>query len=544
MTSRFSTPMKCYKEALKLISKVKNIRLGRREILERALRFLEEDEGKKIFYIIRAPTGYGKTTFSYALFLHTLYDDSFVEKVIHVLPMRSIIEDAYSSAVEYFGVDLIGQQMKDAPDDPFLLKPLTFTTVDTFTFDLMKLNTIKIRAVKEYKEYGYDYFTQSSIILSAVILDEAHSILEERLLSKAFLTALNVLLKFNTPIFLMTATISRKYVNYIKKLAKEYDYIIRIIPDFDETVNDDYFTRERNKLFTIYIKEEENIENHIDENKRNLIVVNTVKRAQEIYDEIRKTYNSMEVLLIHGKFKVSHRKNIMKQIRELKNEKKWIIVSTQVIEAGVDISSDNLISDLSPPTALLQRMGRVARYSEKEGNITIIAPKNMCYMPYDEDLCKKTLKILEGLSNENKVEIHPRLPETYQKILDKIYRGINVSPYHKLLISVIDPLVRSNEVFYNIKEIIKDEGAFLRKYPISLKIQNDDVSIDGEKLRKIVKEYPGSIIVMKKGSYKKELTINEVDSILKKIAFWEDITLQLEDEIADKIYSEEKGLII
>lgn len=358
------------------------------------------------------------------------------------------------------------------------------------------------------------------------------------------MTALNVLLKFNTPIFLMTATISRKYVNYIKKLAKEYDYIIRIIPDFDETVNDDYFTRERNKLFTIYIKEEENIENHIDENKRNLIVVNTVKRAQEIYDEIRKTYNSMEVLLIHGKFKVSHRKNIMKQIRELKNEKKWIIVSTQVIEAGVDISSDNLISDLSPPTALLQRMGRVARYSEKEGNITIIAPKNMCYMPYDEDLCKKTLKILEGLSNENKVEIHPRLPETYQKILDKIYRGINVSPYHKLLISVIDPLVRSNEVFYNIKEIIKDEGAFLRKYPISLKIQNDDVSIDGEKLRKIVKEYPGSIIVMKKGSYKKELTINEVDSILKKIAFWEDITLQLEDEIADKIYSEEKGLII
>ena len=95
-------------------------------------------------------------------------------------------------------------------------------------------------------------------------------------------------------------------------------------------------------------------------------------------------------------------------------------------------------------------MGRVARYSEKEGNITIIAPKNMCYMPYDEDLCKKTLKILEGLSNENKVEIHPRLPETYQKILDKIYRGINVSPYHKLLISVNFFIVKSEVICFFI----------------------------------------------------------------------------------------------
>jgi CRISPR-associated endonuclease/helicase Cas3 len=100
-----------------------------------------------------------------------------------------------------------------------------------------------------------------------------------------------------------------------------------------------------------------------------LVVVNTVKRAREIYREINRAYGAGEhpqIELIHSRFRPAERERWHK----LFNEKVEtggagrIIVATQVVEAGVDISSRMLVTDIAPFSSLVQRFGRCNRNGE------------------------------------------------------------------------------------------------------------------------------------------------------------------------------------
>jgi CRISPR-associated endonuclease/helicase Cas3 len=118
-----------------------------------------------------------------------------------------------------------------------------------------------------------------------------------------------------------------------------------------------------------------------------LIVANTVNRAREVYDELNTAFgktvakgnkrvaaadldpptnSTPEIELIHSRFRPAERA----RWKEFFNEKIGrasagrIIVATQVIEAGVDISSRLLITDLAPFSSLVQRFGRCNRGGE------------------------------------------------------------------------------------------------------------------------------------------------------------------------------------
>src|SRR5690606_38038512 len=68
-------------------------------------------------------------------------------------------------------------------------------------------------------------------------------------------------------------------------------------------------------------------------------------------------------LLVHARFRANEREA---QTRRLRNESSEgrIIVATQAIEAGVDISSKVLVTELAPWASLAQRFGRCNRYGE------------------------------------------------------------------------------------------------------------------------------------------------------------------------------------
>ncbi len=113
-----------------------------------------------------------------------------------------------------------------------------------------------------------------------------------------------------------------------------------------------------------------------------LVVVNTVARAQEVFAEIEKNYSDAEkqakknadlpllenqpgkpeIKLLHSRFRPAERKEWQK-IFDDKNADR-IIVATQVIEAGVDISAKLLLTDIAPFPSLVQRFGRVNRTGE------------------------------------------------------------------------------------------------------------------------------------------------------------------------------------
>lgn len=97
------------------------------------------------------------------------------------------------------------------------------------------------------------------------------------------------------------------------------------------------------------------------------IIVNTVIRAQEIFEHLAEAFPN-DVKLLHGKFIDTDRAIKEKQLMETigkgaKRPQRAIIVGTQVLEQSLDIDFDVLISDLCPMDLLLQRVGRLHRHA-------------------------------------------------------------------------------------------------------------------------------------------------------------------------------------
>ena len=100
------------------------------------------------------------------------------------------------------------------------------------------------------------------------------------------------------------------------------------------------------------------------ENRMTLVVVNTVVRAQVVYKALQKKYPPTHLVLIHSRFRPKNRKAQMDKLTELGESKDLIVVATQAIEAGVDLSAAVMLTELAPASSLVQRFGRVNRYGE------------------------------------------------------------------------------------------------------------------------------------------------------------------------------------
>jgi len=113
-----------------------------------------------------------------------------------------------------------------------------------------------------------------------------------------------------------------------------------------------------------------------------LAIVNTVDRAVELHDLIEKQKSaSVDLRLIHSRFRGAERAKWRTEFLAREHCRAGvdrIIVATQVVEAGVDISAGCLVTDLAPWPSLVQRFGRAARYG---GSASVIVAEQ----PLDED---------------------------------------------------------------------------------------------------------------------------------------------------------------
>jgi CRISPR-associated endonuclease/helicase Cas3 len=101
---------------------------------------------------------------------------------------------------------------------------------------------------------------------------------------------------------------------------------------------------------------------NLSTNHLNLVVVNTVKRARLLHAELSKQLGKdhPEPILLHSQFKPDDRHRVLESIRGSGPSR--TVVSTQVIEAGVDLSAHTLFTELAPWSSLVQRFGRCNRW--------------------------------------------------------------------------------------------------------------------------------------------------------------------------------------
>ncbi len=105
-----------------------------------------------------------------------------------------------------------------------------------------------------------------------------------------------------------------------------------------------------------------------------LVVCNTVERASRTYDAMKKLGVAKDLRLVHSRFRPQERAAWRTDFlgREACTAGvDRIIVATQVVEAGVDISATTLVTELSPWSSLVQRFGRCARYGGS-GSVVVV----------------------------------------------------------------------------------------------------------------------------------------------------------------------------
>lgn len=139
-----------------------------------------------------------------------------------------------------------------------------------------------------------------------------------------------------------------------------------------------------------------------DTGSQTLVILNRVERAQRLFQLIRQERQSKPDLLIHARFRPNERKKQNEQISVSRTNR--IIVATQAIEAGVDISSKILITELAPWSSLVQRFGRCNRYGEHNSNdgakvVWIDIEDDADTLPYETDSLQRARDKLRCLTD-------------------------------------------------------------------------------------------------------------------------------------------------
>jgi CRISPR-associated endonuclease/helicase Cas3 len=154
-----------------------------------------------------------------------------------------------------------------------------------------------------------------------------------------------------------------------------------------------------------------------------LVVLNTVDRAKAVYEELRKLRKKADaprLLLVHSRFRPHEREKLNAELQAKGDAAKdRIIVATQVVEAGVDISARTLVTELAPWASVVQRLGRCNRTG---GDGTRDDPARAFWIdlddpsklgaPYEPDELKACRERLAGELNEK--DVSPKALSVYR----------------------------------------------------------------------------------------------------------------------------------
>lgn len=359
---------------------------------------LKSSTSEKRHTIVVACTGAGKTDY---LFRRCK------GRVFYTLPFQASINAMYKRV----GYDL----EKNNPDLDIRVLHSTSIIVkrkEDENADLQNLmgSSVKILTPHQLATIALGMSGYEAIILDIkgcdVILDEVHTY--SGISQALVLKIIEVLKSIDCNIHIGTATMPSILYNKIKDLLGNDVLEVKLE---DEEL--DKFNRHIVYKVTSFELTHSIIEKNVRENNKVLIVMNTIKDAQDVYKEIKELYPNTPSMLLHSKFKRGDRNIKEKQLLGLDNNgvstnefntsnKACIVVSTQIVEVSLDISFDLMITGTAPLDAMIQRFGRINRKRNKDTigkykDIYIIEPPEDLKdnRPYNIETIRKSYDVLE-----------------------------------------------------------------------------------------------------------------------------------------------------
>ncbi len=348
----------------KLVKNIEKFLNGKE--LRPAQKFMKMNTDKNL--IVIAPTGSGKTEAS-LLWMNG-------EKSFYTLPLKVSSNAIYlrikenyeykdvallhSDAMavylrEYNGNEDIGEKYERSK---MLSQPLTVCTVDQlFRFVYRALGTEIFAATLKY---------------SKLVLDEIQAY-EPRVIA-TIIYGLKMIQEMGGKFAIITAT----FPPVLKYFMEQYGLVEGKQYIFKDFTGKEYQVEKypRHKV------EIRHSEMNLDEirlrgkNRKVLVICNTVSKAQKFYKKLE----GENVWLLHSKYIRRDRAFLERKIMEFSESgESGIWITTQIVEASLDIDFDILYTEMCTADSLLQRMGRCnrkGRYCPNEANIVVFDNRN------------------------------------------------------------------------------------------------------------------------------------------------------------------------
>jgi len=443
--------------------------IGINEIREKAYREVEEnimkiDLSKDKILSINLPTGIGKTLAVYNGALKLRYRIGNNSKIIYNLPFTSIIDQNHSILEEILGeenkrADILVKHHYLSPKiynsegydiSKYLIESWESEIVITTFVQL--LNSIFTNVNKQLIKFN-------AFSNSIIILDEVQSIPYKYW--KAIRSVLKNMCKdLECYIILVTATMP---------LLFNEDEIVELVPTKKE-----YFNKlNRIKLDVSLLKDDITMDElkeisyeevRINKEKGFLFVFNTIKSSLIYYEGLKEEFSKREIIYLSSNVTPKERMERIKQIKEKKN---IIVVSTQMVEAGVDIDLDIVYRDFGPLDSINQVAGRCNR-NGKEGNLGLVkifslldenGKRYYSYVYKGNILRDKTMKALSEFDEIIEEKDFYKLSNSYFKHInnaksddksDEILDAINGLMYENIELKLIDTTFPVENLFIQL----------------------------------------------------------------------------------------------
>ena len=516
----------------------------RTKIFLEAEKNLEKNKEDNIFFL-EAPTGSGKSNTALNLSLKLLDKDR--RKIFYVYPFNTLVEQNMNTLKNIFGNNeevikniavinsvtaLTNKDSRDIPieeysdilmDRQFLNYPFIVTT-HVGIFNSLVGNT---------KEDCMPFYQLAN---SVIVFDEIQAY--KNTIWTEIIKILNSYAKLmNIKIIIMSATLPN--LSYLLN-EEEKNNISKLIENRDEYFNNAIF---RNRVEVNYdllseqkIEYEELIE-HIIKNSLNnqkilieFISKNDAKKFYELCENNEDLNIKYEILLLTGEDNKARRNSIIKKINS--KDKRVILISTQLIEAGVDIDVDVGYKNISGLDNEEQFLGRINRSCKKSGK---------AYFFYLTD-AKKVYK--NSVIIENKLNL-------FSDEMRDVLENKNFDVFYSKVLEILKRKAKEKINNDNFETIIFNKKFRLLKERMKLIEEQDDKktyffnrTLTDEEIEEIGENIDGSEVweryvdILKEENYAKKIV--ELSKIRKKMMYF----LYEVKKNTELNYSDIKGSII
>ncbi|MBC9929881.1 CRISPR-associated helicase Cas3' [Chitinophaga qingshengii] len=365
-----------------------NLNKLRQEMGIELLQTISKTTDGRLFYL-EAPTGGGKTNLSLIACLSLLMANQELNKAFYVSPATTLITQTYKSVKNSLGLteneiapihsksglhsrsssqvedEAYGKNYKDYIDRLFILYPFTLLSHVSF-FDILKTNK---------KEGNYPLHRLCNAV---VIIDEIQTYPPD-IWDKLLFLISQYAKYFNMRFIIMSATLPK--INSLNIGLQEFPEFINLLPNAEKYIKNLNFSGRvqfdiellkrkisLQELATVVIeKSQQYIQQH--GSSKTLIEFIFKGTAFEFFKEINKQDHPFsQIFILSGTILESRRREIINYIKRHYNKPENILlITTQVIEAGIDIDMDLGFKNISLPDFDEQFAARVNRNAIKEG---------------------------------------------------------------------------------------------------------------------------------------------------------------------------------